>query len=391
MIVEGMGLENITNVLMNCTIAMIASAPHDVPSARNWLSWVFGGIVTGLKVLSAWSVLCMVPGTLYLDLVCWIMKLRPRNPGDDCSWWSQAFTVWLLLLYPQAGFWHQLLASPPMAVSTARFQLFFLAHSILVRCLFSNSRRRELVGDQVLQYLTQPNEEDMEFRSALRDLGLWFCVDMAVIYMEWHDLVEYVPFSLHGTPYLPVALMVWQMWVYARNLTRLFSRQGLSPSPWTTSLRPICPHASGDDDCPVHETCRICLEDLCWPGPGEATVVIAGGCASGHSLSVCRARGRPRSASPGISAARTGAITTAGHMAEPVAGAIDRGQQLATLRCGHTFHVECISAWRRKGGISASCPACRASLQESTVEARDVGLFYVGGFAMLFMLLRPAS
>eukprot|EP00971_Amphidinium_carterae_P089639 1774452-Amphidinium_carterae.2 len=46
-------------------------------------------------------------------------------------------------------------------------------------------------------------------------------VDMAVIYMEWHDLVEYVPFSLHGTPYLPVALMVWQMWVRERKVARV--------------------------------------------------------------------------------------------------------------------------------------------------------------------------
>mmetsp|Transcript_50115 Transcript_50115/g.92492 ORF Transcript_50115/g.92492 Transcript_50115/m.92492 type:complete len:385 (+) Transcript_50115:57-1211(+) len=379
MLVAGVDLVNFTAGVAYSTISAI---PRDVATSRSWLSWIFGGAVKYLKVVTTWSVLCLVPGTLYLDLVCWIMKIvRRRHPGDDLRWWSQAFTVWLLLLYPQAGFWYHLLASPPLAVCTARLQLFFAAHAMLVRFFFSDARRRELVGDQVLLYLTQPYEEDMHLKSAWRELVFWFCVDMAVIYKEWHDLVDYVPYSLHGAPCLPVLLIAWQSWVYGRNFSKLFSGQGMNPTPWTISSRPFCQLASPDVDCQIHDTCRICLDNLCWRGATVTTPLIDE--APEYALSVCRARHRPRSASPGISACRK--APTSSEMPELQTPAAVG--QLATLRCGHTFHVECISAWRKKGGLSASCPACRASLIESTIDGKDVRLFFTGGFMMLLILL----
>mmetsp|Transcript_54212 Transcript_54212/g.129178 ORF Transcript_54212/g.129178 Transcript_54212/m.129178 type:complete len:417 (-) Transcript_54212:24-1274(-) len=370
--------------------------------------WVFssmaGCVMWSRFFMTVANVLFAVPGAIFLDLVhCVVTRLsRERSPEDldevpfkSFHWWWQTCSVWMLLLVPQVPLWHRLLVEPPLAVTRGVLDLVFILHEfVIIRVCYSEESRRARLLDRFLGELDMDQLEQHVERWNGRSLYC-FHLDMMVLSLEWEDLAS-------TSPRLPLLLLTWQalkpvLSFYNNPFRKLLQQMQGKEFPWTLSPMPLHTGALSSD-CPIHDSCSICLENLCYTPPPCESMQSQGGDAqpSQMALSACRARPRRRSASPGISAIRSGPRCCPPEAGPPQCLIVPKGMYIATLRCGHRFHHECLVASRRK---RSSCPTCRASfVEQSAVEKATIEkaaaqkvekclLWVVGTLSMLLLLL----
>jgi len=360
------------------------------------------GVMWMKFIALTFTMVFFVPGVLFVDFVDRVLRSGPQEvQPPHISYlhaWSQAFSIWSVVLWWQMRFWHWLLVGPPMTISTVLLQLILATRSFLGRRLLTEVQRRSLIANriavQLQRYVAEANsmEEDDGRGFLYKREALSCSVDLCVLLVEWERIAACTPYvSGYGRQLLPLGFLGWHCVTYGRRFWQIRCTPGelLVPRsqspPWQLSPMPL--HTEPvDADCPIHDTCRICLENLC-----EAQLEsVSRGRLSSCSLSSCRSR--PRSASPGISAGRRQMLQQLNRNPSTCSS-----RNIATLRCMHSFHEDCIAAWRRKRPFRTSCPTCRMTMVERPeadagpdpiIEVREICLCLLGSFTMLLLLYR---
>eukprot|EP00928_Gymnodinium_smaydae_P067312 TRINITY_DN50278_c0_g1_i1.p1 TRINITY_DN50278_c0_g1~~TRINITY_DN50278_c0_g1_i1.p1 ORF type:complete len:379 (-),score=15.77 TRINITY_DN50278_c0_g1_i1:294-1430(-) len=147
-------------------------------------------------------------------------------------------------------------------------------------------------------------------------------------YMLFYCFVAMLPFF--ASIYLLLHRLIWRL-----------------PVRWSVSCGGV--HAVAmSDDCTEHDVCGICLENLCV----SLDLFSAARLRLNRQARSCLAIGRR--------------MPTFRHSFAALSGA---EQRVATLRCGHKFHVECIEA---SSSNSLHCPICRTPLDSGVDPGLDV-------------------
>ncbi|CAK0829703.1 unnamed protein product, partial [Prorocentrum cordatum] len=134
-------------------------------------------------------------------------------------------------------------------------------------------------------------------------------------------------------------------------LERLLVDAGLLPAerlgafPWATSYPLGHSTEAEEEDSGGEDDCPVCMCSLRCPGGPAAAAAVAAAVRRQVAPGLSAARGRGSSA--GLSAARV----------PPAWG----GGRIATTRCGHRYHLQCLS---RAAQALARCPQCRAPFLE---------------------------
>lgn len=134
---------------------------------------------------------------------------------------------------------------------------------------------------------------------------------------------------------------------------------------WTLSYAPV--HAEDVGECEVHASCAVCLESLCTSSASIAQSAVNICFNRGAAMSACRSW--RRLAVAGLSVARSRGLSPCrgGGLYEASGGLPDSLQRLASLPCGHVFHLGCIDLVvkdlpsRPAHESSLQCPTCRGS------------------------------
>jgi hypothetical protein len=343
------------------------------PSFATWLGQAFLASVVGVKSLTMLvSILLLTPCCLYLDIVEW--TTRKVNRGDSLNtlsrwqWIALTSVVWATVLGMHMPFWYRLLASHPLVVSYVAMINIVCAWGLMLSLCLSKPQRRSLPSSKVLRFCV--GEEDGKVTEDAFELTM----DAVVILARWTEITR-----IHAQMpyYLLASLLVIQIVI----LVARWMKRRKRTIAWTLSQRPVHDAVALEHDCPVHDTCGICLENLCMPLASALPPAYAAGCSRSVSASLALSRCtsshvRPRAASPRISAAR-----------RLRGGTVDYGNRnLATLRCGHRFHAECVAA---AADARPSCPTCRAPMDEDghadvedSTTAEHIALLAVGVLVM---------
>eukprot|EP00931_Biecheleriopsis_adriatica_P009545 TRINITY_DN110614_c0_g1_i1.p1 TRINITY_DN110614_c0_g1~~TRINITY_DN110614_c0_g1_i1.p1 ORF type:complete len:391 (+),score=67.47 TRINITY_DN110614_c0_g1_i1:1-1173(+) len=288
--------------------------------------------------------------------------------------------AWLLVWLAQVPLWHAL---PPWSLLLVHEVTNFTVsvHHWLLRRLGSGTIYLPSAG--IIAY-TDGTQRSHSFVKALTvrcglPLAYVLCNGMPA---DWKQ----VGFFL-GADVLPALLL--GLWHYARKVGMCGLRLRGKRWSWALAYPPAHGGSLADtgaaepeeDDCPVHGTCPICLSNLCCPGGGAAaarwSVAVQRRTASG--LSACRLRST--SAAAGLSLARTRACWMGG--------------RIATTKCGHSFHAECLM---KAAKALPRCPQCRAGLgsadhklqlpDEEILEAQMLSLLFGICSGALLLLVR---
>lgn len=260
--------------------------------------------------------------------------------------WALAWSlVWLL----QAPFWLQALPTLSPLLTHELANLLLTVHHLALRVAGSTAPAFPSVALAV--------SSDASHQTSILNVVI-VRTALPVLYMlsrgvpaDWRPLL-----ILFLLDVLPTVLLT----LYAER--RLGRGRESADVPWELSYLPDrgrrcaeAGHADGqvdDEDCEVHGTCSICLSALCR---------IGGAAASAAAVSA----GLQRALAPGLSVLRRRRLLGRGQASGISAGRVAAelgGNRLATTRCGHSFHSECLAL---AAEALPRCPQCRAPLQGS--------------------------
>jgi len=290
-----------------------------------------------------------------------------------------------------------------MTFCTVVLQLLLAFRRICERLLLTEAQQRKLIARRKFAVAPPDDapEEVLQIFAGMVRLTRWvlaitaMSLDLMVLLAEWDTIAEYFPCETKECRVMsPLSFLSYHVAVHGYSLWCIHSEtrhldsslSGASP-PWQLGPMPL--HPGAWPECPIHDTCGICLENLC-----EASAVTTCCLGAYPECSISASRSRRRSASPGISARRSHGSHTALQLASTDAGS-DR-KKLATLRCGHSFHEDCIKAsWAYR----STCPTCRLPIVERppailsadevnpAQDTHDIWLCFLGSYIMSVQLV----
>jgi len=283
-----------------------------------------------------------------VDLVLQLVQKCVRRATDVRSG-AEAVTIWVCVLALQIHFWRWLLFDLPLTCSTCIIQMLLLCWHIVVMKLSTQKQRDELVGHRIFLLLRRLMQEARQEPAAHRGELLRLTMDLVILHHEW-DRIAAAGTDYVGIPITPQFFLCWHLFFHGNKILQILRERGGAHMPW--QLQPVPLHHDAPEMyCPIHNTCSICLENLCY--------------------------------TPLCPSAETSADRS------PPPGSV----MLAKLRCNHIFHQECIAAWRARP-YKATCPTCQTSMVDDpvasiAVEFHDVKMCITGSVVMLMLLLAP--
>jgi len=318
--------------------------------------------VSCVKFVKLWFVVISLTPCVCIDVVRKILRRGRQGDTSDPHVWS--VVIWICVLWPQMPFWRWLLLDVPITASTCIIQFLLICWHIAVLYLSTDRQRHDLVGHRIFMLLRRVMLEARQEPNAHRGELLRLCMDVIVLQQEWDRIATLSTAKAFGITALPQWFLCWHLIFHGFKLLQILREQGGAHMPWQLSPTPLH-HGAPEMYCPVHNTCSICLENLCCTPDGLSLQTLD--CSSGTVPVFKKWWSRSKSGK--------------------------KKPMLATLRCQHVFHEECIASWRARP-YTATCPTCLTEMVQDpaadiVVERHDVEMCIKGTCVMFTLLSAP--
>jgi len=265
------------------------------------------------------------------ELDVWAEHARPR--------WALAWAVtWLM----QMPLWLRVLPSISPLLTHELVNLVLTLHHLVLR--FAGQAAPAFPSATLVASTEGEQRTSVGSLVALRTVLPLLYVLTRGIPAEWRQVL--CLFLLDVLPTLASALL--------GQLGFLGRRGECEQLPWELSYPPSRSHSCDEEECEVHGGCAICLSSLCRAGGASAAAASA-------------AESLRRQLVPGLAVTRlcrgSASISAARIPADWGGG------RIATTRCGHRFHSQCLTLAAES---LLRCPHCRSGLMRPSQLGAEI-------------------